>query len=95
MEMMNEITRELKEIKSLLVAKVNKPLTTAEAADYMGINTEVLRRKLRGGEITHYKVGTSYYILKEDIDNYLLSNKVLGYIDARKEASTIMNKKKR
>jgi len=52
-------------------------LTTHQAATYLQINPEVLRRWAREGRVTCYRLGNSprYRFLKDDLDRLVLDTK--------------------
>lgn len=91
---METIVDKLNRIELLISMQVNanKPMTTAEAGIYMGVAEETVRRKLQGGEISHYKQGGRYYILRADIDKYLLQNRILGNVEIEEQAQKIADK---
>lgn len=47
------------------------PLSTV--ADNLGINPETLRRKVRAGRISAYKIGKSWHFSEGEIDSFLNS----------------------
>lgn len=52
-------------------------LTRAEAAAYLGVNTQTLANWAHTGkvEIPHHKVGRKVIYMKSDLDNYLAANR--------------------
>lgn len=81
------IEEQLNDIKTLLTMELKTVLTTEEAALYMGISSESVRRLCRTGKLTHYRPGMKIYIKKEDIDKYITQNKVVGDIDLYDEVA--------
>lgn len=76
------IEEQLDDIKTLLTIELKSALTTDEAALYMGISSESVRRLCRQGKLTHYRPGgLRIYLKKEDLDKYITRNKVVGDID--------------
>jgi excisionase family DNA binding protein len=52
-------------------------LTRAEAADYLGVNTQTLANWAHTGKVAipHHKVGRKVIYMKSDLDNYLAANR--------------------
>lgn len=52
-------------------------LTRAEAAAYLGVNTQTLANWAHTGKvgIPHHKVGRKVIYMKSDLDNYLAANR--------------------
>jgi excisionase family DNA binding protein len=53
-------------------------LTVKQAAEYLQINPQTISRKLQHGVLPGRKVGRSYRIRKEDLDEYLKGKPSLG-----------------
>ena len=58
-------------------AQILERLTRAEAAAYLGVNSQTLANWACTGkvEIPHYKVGRKVIYMKSDLDNYLAANR--------------------
>lgn len=50
---------------------MEKLLTVKEVAEALQINPEIVRRKVRSGEMRAYKVGKGWRFAKEDIKKFL------------------------
>ena len=50
-------------------------LQVGEVLNMLGVSKLTLRRMMRNGEITFYKVGKQYRFAVDDVKNYLLQNK--------------------
>jgi excisionase family DNA binding protein len=73
----DEVMKILKRIEAQLESQSPKPLTMAEAAQYLGISMTYLYRITSRGQIPHFKPGgKKNYFLKSDLDNWLLRNRV-------------------
>lgn len=51
-------------------------LTTAQAADYLGIHVETLRRLIRSGELPVIQVGARYRIHPDDLPQRILVGRI-------------------
>lgn len=53
------------------------PLTLEEAAEYLNINPRHLRRLVQERRITYTRVGKFLRFLPDDLDDYLLANRIV------------------
>tara|TARA_B110000046_G_C13016809_1_gene409164 strand:+ start:21 stop:323 length:303 start_codon:yes stop_codon:yes gene_type:complete len=70
-----------KQIKSVVKTRTiegpdKKFLTVKEAAVYTGLSKSYFYKLIHYNIINYYKVGSKVLFLKEEIDNYILNNKV-------------------
>lgn len=67
------------------MATSEEVLTAEEAAQYLRIHAETLRRKVREGEIPAVKVGRAYRFRKEDLERWLSFGSVLPTAGQREQ----------
>lgn len=73
---MTEIQKLNKKL-DLLIQANDKPLTTEETCQYLGIKKPTLYALTSGKKIPHYKPnGSLLYFKKSDLNNFVFSNKV-------------------
>lgn len=66
----------------------NKPLTTEEAADYLGISVSHLYKLTSSGKIPHYKpTGKRNYFYRSDLNDFVRSGKVKTNKEIEAEAT--------
>lgn len=72
------IQAKLDEIKALTAISVKNALTVEEAAAYMGMTTEYVRRMAKTRKIKSYrsKSGRGVYLHKADLDKWMLHTEV-------------------
>jgi excisionase family DNA binding protein len=68
----------LDEIKALTVISIKNALTVEEAALYMGMTTEYVRKMAKTRKIKSYrsKSGRGIYLHKKDLDKWMLATEV-------------------
>ncbi len=75
--MKKEFQDQLNRIEVLLKEQKEKPLTFDEACKYIGLSKSSMYKLTFRGLISHYKPnGKLIYFTKEDLDNWLLRNKI-------------------
>lgn len=72
------INQKLEEIKSITTISVKSALTVDEAATYMGMSTEYVRKMAKTRVIKSYrsKSGRVIYLHKADLDKWMLHTEV-------------------
>lgn len=48
-----------------------KPMTTDEAAEYLGVNRSQIKKLAREGKIPAHKPVKAWYFIKEEIDEWI------------------------
>lgn len=73
-----DILQKLEEIKSITTISVKSALTVEEAAVYMGMSTEYVRKMAKTRAIKSYrsKSGRVIYLHKADLDKWMLHTEV-------------------
>lgn len=73
-----DILQKLEEIKSITTISVKNALTVEEAAAYMGMSTEYVRKMAKTRAIKSYrsKSGRVIYLHKADLDKWMLHTEV-------------------
>lgn len=73
-----DILQKLEEIKSITTISVKNALTVEEAAVYMGMSTEYVRKMAKTRAIKSYrsKSGRVIYLHKADLDKWMLHTEV-------------------
>ena len=73
-----DILQKLEEIKSITTISVKSALTVEEAAAYMGMSTEYVRKMAKTRAIKSYrsKSGRVIYLHKADLDKWMLHTEV-------------------
>ena len=68
----------LDEIKALTVISIKNALTVEEAALYMGMTTEYVRKMAKTRKIKSYrsKSGRGIYLHKKDLDKWMLATEI-------------------
>lgn len=68
----------LDEIKALTVISIKNALTVEEAALYLGLTTEYVRKMAKTRKIKSYrsKSGRGIYLHKKDLDKWMLATEV-------------------
>ena len=54
----------------------NKVYNTKELCKHLGVGRSVIDKLRKNGEITYSKVGQSFVFTQQDVDDYLMRNKV-------------------
>jgi excisionase family DNA binding protein len=87
------INKKLEEIKSITTISVKSALTVEEAAAYMGMSTEYVRKMAKKRDIKSYrsKSGRVIYLHKSDLDKWMLHTEVNTneYINSQAELMAI------
>lgn len=97
MDAQQSIESRLEKIESLLLQKKNV-LNFDEVAAYTGLSKSYLYKLTSLGSIPHYKPnGKNIFFQREEIENWLLSNRIMTNAEAEKAAINIVtiNKKGR
>lgn len=85
------IQEKLDEIKSMTVISVKNALTVREAAAYMGMDAEYVRKMAKARKIKSYrsKTGKRIYLHKADLDKWMLYTEVMSEDEIKAEATMI------
>src|SRR5690606_30170222 len=60
------------------MAQMQRPLTTEEAAEYLQVTVDTVRRYIREGRLRASRLGREYRIRQEDLDAFLDPSKFIG-----------------
>lgn len=76
--MSTTIEKRLTHIEELLSAQAMRPMTTAQASEYLNLSISTLYKLTSSSSITHYKSrgGKMVSFLKSDLDAWLLAHRV-------------------
>lgn len=85
------ISQKLEEIKAITTISVKSALTVEEAAAYMGMDTEYVRKMAKTRKIKSYrsKSGRGIYLHKADLDKWMMYTEVNTSDYIRSEAARI------
>lgn len=88
------IQMKLDEIKSITIISVKNALTVDEAAIYMGMSSEYVKKMAKNRKIKSYrsKTGRSIYLHKADLDKWMMYSEVMSQEDINNEAARIANR---
>ena len=50
---------------------MNRLMTAAEVADYAQVNVQTVYRKVRNGDLPHYRIGTALRFKQDEIETAL------------------------
>lgn len=64
-------------------------MSTAEAADYLGVRTRTLYRFIDEGSLAAYRFGRVIRLMRSDVESFLASCRIAGASDASKPTATI------
>lgn len=88
----------LAEIKNILNIKPHVSqsqfLNIKQAAEYLGVSTQTVRRRVKAGRLPYRQVGRAYRFEKRDLDNYLNVKKRKNPIKQNKPNAKKINTKK-
>lgn len=89
-----DILQKLEEIKSITTISVKSALTVEEAATYMGMSTEYVRKMAKTRAIKSYrsKSGRVIYLHKADLDKWMLHTEVNTNEYINSQAAKISNR---
>lgn len=84
----------LDEIKSITILSVKNALTVDEAAIYMGMSSDYVRKMAKTRKIRSYrsKSGRAIYLHKADLDKWMMYSEVKSIEDINNEAARIANR---
>lgn len=72
-----QIQEQLDRIEAILQNQKEKPLTFLEACQYSGLSKSYMYKLTFKGEIPHFKPnGKMIYFTKQDLDQWLLRNRI-------------------
>lgn len=85
------IQQKLEEIKSIATISIKRALTVEEAAAYMGMSPEYVRKMAKTRAIKSYrsKSGRGIYLHKSDLDKWMMYTEVNTEDYIRSEAARI------
>lgn len=89
-----DILQKLEEIKYITTISVKSALTVEEAAAYMGMSTEYVRKMAKTRAIKSYrsKSGRVIYLHKADLDKWMLHTEVNTNEYINSQAAKISNR---
>jgi len=87
-----DIVKQLEQIKQLLLLSAKSALTMEDCALYTGLSKAVLYKKIQHKEIPYYKAdkGKLTYFNKQEIEDWMLKNRVRTNAEVESEAVTRM-----
>ena len=68
-------------------------LTLKEAAEYLNVHRDTLRRRAKNGTIPAFKIGTDWRFYKSSIDNWIRQMEREHRQSARKKAAETKNER--
>lgn len=88
------IQMKLDEIKTITTLSVKNALTVEEAAIYMGMSSDYVRKMAKDRKIKSYrsKTGRGIYLHKADLDKWMMYTEVNTKDFIQSEASRIANR---
>ena len=75
--------------------KMFAPMNVREVSEYLKISVSSIYKLTSSSGIPHYKSGKKLYFKKEDIDEWIFSNRIKTKDDIEKEAMEYIRKKPR
>ncbi len=66
----------LGKLKEIVEGSMNKVYNTKELCQYLKVGKSVIDKMRQQGEISYSKVGQTYVFTQQDVNDYLLRNKV-------------------
>ncbi len=100
LERLNRIEQQLKDLKITTIQEaapqpVKQWMNVPETAAYLSISSSKIYKLTSTMEIPHMKLGKLLYFRKEQIDEWLLKNKVKTRAEIEEEANKYLTKRKR
>lgn len=94
MSQLDFINRKLDEIKALTLLSVKKVYTVDEAALYLGLSSEYVKKMCKGKKIKSYRSssGRGIYLHQSDLDKWMMHTEVNTNDFIRTEASRIASR---
>lgn len=94
MSQLDFINRKLDEIKALTLLSVKKVYTVDEAALYLGLSSEYVKKMCKGKKIKSYRSssGRGIYLHQSDLDKWMMHTEVNTNDFIRAEASRIASR---
>ena len=76
-EVVSKVDTILNEIQTIKDGGVKNVYNTKELCKHLGVGRSVIDKLRQNGEITYSKVGQSFVFTQQDVDDYLMRNKVM------------------
>lgn len=77
------------------VPTMSAPMNVGEVSEYLKISVSSIYKLTSSSEIPHYKSGKKLYFKKDEIDEWVFSNRIKTKDDIEKEAMEYIRKKPR
>ena len=93
---MNEVLKELRELKELTLLGVKKALTTADVANLTGLSKAYIYKLVMKREIPFYKSegGKITYFNADDVQKWMFAHRYASNAEAEQEAEKYLLSKK-
>lgn len=62
---------------------MNRLMTAAEVADYTQMNVQTIYRKVRSGDLPHYRIGTALRFKQDEIESAMKGGHYAGKSETR------------
>jgi len=100
LDRLNRIEQQLKDLKITTIQEVaaqpvKQLMNVPETAEYLDISSSKIYKLTSTMEIPHMKLGKLLYFRKEQIDEWLLKNRVKTRAEIEEEANTYVTRRKR
>jgi excisionase family DNA binding protein len=77
------------------VPTMSAPMNVGEVSEYLKISVSSIYKLTSSSQIPHYKCGKKLYFKKDEIDEWIFSNRIKTKDDIEKEAMEYIRKKPR
>jgi excisionase family DNA binding protein len=96
LERLDRIEKAINSINIPTPIQVNKaPMGVKELSEYLKLSNSAIYKLTSSSQIPHYKGGKRLYFKKEDIDEWIFSNRIKTINDIEKEAMAYIAKKRK
>jgi excisionase family DNA binding protein len=96
LQKLDRIEKAIENIKTVNPVQVNNaPMNVKEVSKYLNLSVSAIYKLTSTSEIPHYKSGKRLYFKKEDIDEWIFSNRIKTNADIEKEAMDYISKNRR
>ena len=94
-DILEQINASLANINNLAATFYKSILTTEEACKFTGLPMSSILKKTSAQEITHYKAGNKVYFKKDDLERWMLKNRIATKEELNSSADTYISINKR